>query len=114
MRFLPLCAALVLLTGCETADRPGLDDEPFTPYIVSTDPPWRAFTAEEITALVERGPLPYTIPPRFVHVTSGAYDTVTVTFSSPTEDLEVYVNWQVGDGHRLDRNVFRAAGRFEA
>ena len=54
MRFLQLFAALVLLIGCETADRPGLDDEPVTPYIVSTDTPWRAFTAEEITALVER------------------------------------------------------------
>lgn len=92
--------AVVLIIGCADTEEPYV-----APHIVSIDPLWQEFTEEEMTELVGRGPLSERVPPRFVHVENGMFDTITVTFSSPSEDLRLEMDWLAQDGHLLDGNV---------
>ena len=89
-------ALLLTLTGCsERVYEP--------PHIVSIDPPIKTFTRDEAEALR----LPPDIPTQFINIERFAYNTVTVTFSVPPEELLLNLGPLGASDYQLEGSILR-------
>ena len=87
---LSIIGTIVILTGCTEVYLEDANDY-VVPHIVTIDPPIQEFTREEaeahdIYAFEYSGG---SIPLSFIHLPRGEPHTITITFSSPPEDVTI-------------------------